>query len=167
MKRWYVVHTHPGAEALADGHLARQGFETYLPRCARERRHARRVERIAVPLFPRYLFVAIDLTTQRWRAIHSTFGVAALVAFGERPSAVPEGVVEEIKAREGADGLIALPVAAPFAPGERVEITDGAFADQSALFQAVDGNRRVVVLLSLLGRDLRVRVPRAALRAAG
>ena len=167
MKRWYVVHTHPGAEAVAEGHLTRQGFETCLPRCAKERRHARRVERIAVPLFPRYLFVAIDMDTQRWRAIQSTFGVAALVAFGERPAPVPEGVVEEIMARAGPDGLVPLPTADPFAPGERVEIADGAFADHSALFQAMDGPQRVVVLLSMLGRDLRVHVPRTALRACG
>ncbi|MGE4220771.1 MAG: transcription termination/antitermination protein NusG [Alphaproteobacteria bacterium] len=167
MKRWYVVHTHPGAEAMAEGHLARQGFETYLPRCAKERRHARRIDRIAVPLFPRYLFVAVDMERQRWRAIQSTFGVATLVSFGDRPAAVPEGVVEDIRGREGPDGLVPLPDGVPFAPGERVEIADGAFAEQSALFQTMDGTQRVVVLLKMLGRDLRVRVPRTALRACG
>lgn len=167
MKRWYVVHTHPGAEAMAEGHLARQGFEAYLPRRLKERRHARRVDRIAAPLFPRYLFVAIDLAVQRWRAIHSTFGVASLVSFGERPAAVPEGVVEEVQRREGQDGLIALAPEQPFAPGEPVRITGGTFAEQSALFQTADDGQRVIVLLNLLGRDVRVRLPRAAVCGYG
>src|SRR3546814_20467106 len=68
MKRWFVVYTHPGAERMAEGQLGRQGFTTYLPRRMKERRHARRCERVTAPLFPRYLFVEPDLGAQRWRA---------------------------------------------------------------------------------------------------
>ena len=74
--RWYVVHTQVLGEDRADLNLRRQGFETYLPRYLRTRRHARRVETVARPLFPRYLFVAMDVARDRWRAVQSTFGVA-------------------------------------------------------------------------------------------
>ena len=60
-QRWYVVQSQPNAELKAVAHLNRQGFATYLPRYLKRRRHARRVEIIAAPLFPRYLFVSIDL----------------------------------------------------------------------------------------------------------
>ena len=70
-------------------HLARQGFETYLPRYLKRRRHARRVEMLPAPLFPRYLFVAIDMATQRWRSISSTIGVTQLVCAGDVPAPVP------------------------------------------------------------------------------
>ena len=73
---WYVVQTHPHAEAKAASHLERQGYSIYLPRYLKRRRHARRIEIVAAPLFPRYLFVAIDPLTQRWRSIQSTIGVA-------------------------------------------------------------------------------------------
>ena len=66
--RWYVVQTQAHAETKACWHLARQGFETYLPRYLKRRRHARRVEMVQAPLFPRYLFVVIDIATQRWRS---------------------------------------------------------------------------------------------------
>ena len=59
--RWFVAHTHPHAEAKATSHLNRQGFEIYFPRYLKRRRHARRIETVAAPLFPRYLFVAVDL----------------------------------------------------------------------------------------------------------
>ena len=68
---WYVVHTQPHAEDKAIFNLRRQGFETYLPKYLRTRRHARRTEQVARPLFPRYLFVALDLAVQPWRAIQS------------------------------------------------------------------------------------------------
>ena len=67
--RWYVVQSQPNAELKAVAHLSRQGFDTYLPRYLKRRRHARRVEVVARPLFPRY-FVSIDVTVQRWRSVY-------------------------------------------------------------------------------------------------
>ena len=87
--RWYVVQTQPHAESKAMGHLIRQGFAAYLPRCLERRRHARKIETVAAPLFPRYLFVTVDIKTQRWRCIHSTFGVSRLVCNGDDPAPVP------------------------------------------------------------------------------
>ena len=74
--RWFVAHTQPHAEVKATAHLARQGFQIYFPRYLKRRRHARKVDFVAQPLFPRYMFVAIDMATQRWRSIQSTFGVS-------------------------------------------------------------------------------------------
>ena len=86
----------------------RQGFATYLPRYLKRRRHARRIDVVAAPLFPRYLFVEIDMTVQRWRSIYSTIGVSRLVCNGEYPAPVPEQVIEELKSRQNASGLIQL-----------------------------------------------------------
>ena len=61
----------------------RQGYETYLPRYLKRRRHARKVDFAAKPLFPRYMFVAIDMATQRWRSVQSTIGVSRLVTNGD------------------------------------------------------------------------------------
>src|SRR3984885_15659307 len=102
--RWYVVQTHPHAETKASEHLRRQGFAIYLPRYLKQRRHARRVERIAAPLFPRYIFVSVDLATQRWLSIDSTIGVTKLIRNGNVPAAVPQPVIDALKCREDADG---------------------------------------------------------------
>src|SRR5262249_55482167 len=104
--RWYVVQTQPHAENRALQHLERQGYRTYLPRYLKRRRHARRVETVAAPLFPRYLFVAVDLASQRWRSIQSTVGVARLVCNGEAPAMVAGDVVAGLKRRENADGFV-------------------------------------------------------------
>ena len=60
-RRWFVAQSHVHAESKAAMHLGRQGFEVYLPRYRKQRRHARRIDVVATPLFPRYPFVSIDL----------------------------------------------------------------------------------------------------------
>lgn len=156
---WFVVHTHAHREETAAGHLTRQGYRVFLPRYAKLWRHARRTQKVARPLFPRYLFVALDRAVDGWRAIRSTIGVADIVRRGDEPAAVPPGVVEDLMAREGEDGLISLPKPPPMAPGTPVRLLDGAFASLTGLYEGMADNDRVVVLLDLLGRKARVILP--------
>src|SRR5438105_1027628 len=140
--RWYVVQTHPHAEAKASWHLQRQGFDTYLPRYLKKRRHARRVESVIAPLFPRYLFVAIAMESQRWLSIRSTIGVTRLVCDGERPAPVAISVFETLKRREDADGLIKLDPRPRFMPGEKVCVVGGAFYDCLGIYEGMSSNER-------------------------
>jgi len=154
--QWYVVQTHAHAETKAVWHLGRQGFATYLPRYEKRRRHARRIETVAAPLFPRYLFVAIDRATQRWRSIHSTIGVTRLVCNGEEPVALADGVVDGLRRRENERGFVRLQTRPRFAIGEQVRIVDGIFARCLGLFDGISDDERVGVLLDMLGRKVRV-----------
>lgn len=165
MKRWYVVYTRMGMERMALGHLERQGYTAYLPQRLKERRHARRIDTIKTPLFPRYLFVELDTETDRWHAINGTYGVGYLVTMGDRPSAVPSGIVESIRARENNAGLVEIDEPCPYAKGEVVEITRGAFAAQTGIFKTDDDKQRITLLLSVLGRETEVRLPANAVRA--
>lgn len=153
---WYVVQTHPNAERKAVFNLSRQGYHVYLPQYLRRRRHARRVELVKSPLFPRYLFVAADIAAQRWRAIQSTIGVSRLVCHGEMPAAVPADVVAQLQRREDGQGLIRLEKRPMFAPGDRVRVDDGVFESCLGLFEGLTDGERVAILLDLLGRKVRV-----------
>lgn len=164
---WYVVHSQPNAELRAAEHLERQGFTSYVPTYLKTRRHARRVDTVRAPFFPRYLFVWIDVTQQRWRSINSTVGVSRIVGRGLMPTPVMPGVVEAIRQREGEDGIIRLaPAAAKFRPGDAVRVVDGAFEACQGLFQALTDNERVSILLDLLGRKVRVVLDAGAIEAA-
>ena len=163
---WYVVHTHPRAEAKALLNLDRQGFSCYLPRYLKRRRHARRLETVAAPLFPRYLFVALDLACQRWWSIRSTFGVADLVFNGERPAPVSGGIIQLLKEREDERGFVGLPQRPRFVPGETVCVIGGVFSPCLGLFEEMLDRERVVVLLELLGRKVRVAMDEGALVTA-
>ena len=153
---WYVVFTRPHGEATASQHLERQGFATYLPRRWAVRRHARRQERVARPLFPRYIFVSLDVATQRWRSVHSTVGVSRLVCRGDTPTPVPEGVVEQLIEQQDETGCVRF--ASCFRRGDRVRILCGAFADLVGLYEEMPDRQRVTLLLNLLGRQVRAGV---------
>lgn len=164
-KSWYIVRTHPRAEVRAALNLERQGFPVYLPRYLKRRRHARRVEVVSAPLFPRYLFVAIDIASQRWRSIQSTFGVAQLVCSGDDPSSVSPAVLNELRSREDDKGYVQL-AQRGFARGEKVRVVEGVFSACLGLFEGMTDNERVTVLLDLLGRKVRVVMDLEAVTAA-
>jgi len=79
-ERWFVAYTLPKSERRAVLHLGAQGFRTYLPEFQKTIRHARRLRTIRAPLFPRYLFVILDLERDRWLSVRSTFGISRVVA---------------------------------------------------------------------------------------
>jgi transcriptional antiterminator RfaH len=164
--RWYVVQTQPHAELRAAQHLARQGFGSYLPRYLKRRRHARRIDTVAKPLFPSYLFVAVDMATQRWRAISSTLGISRLVCNGDEPAAVADHVIAQLRSRENNDGFIQLGAGPRFAPGDKIRITDGVFSACLGLYEGMTDHERVAVLLDMLGRKVRVTIDRDAVDAA-
>jgi len=153
---WYVVQTQPHAEGRADGHLRRQGFTTFLPKLLKRRRHARKIETVGRPLFPRYMFVRVDTASQGWRAIRSTFGVTALVGGENGPVPVRDGIVESLRAQHGEDGYLCIPTICKFTPGDAIRVVDGIFNSAIGFFESMNDNERVSVLLDLLGRRVRV-----------
>lgn len=156
--QWYVAQTQPNAENKAVAHLGRQGFVTYLPRYLKRRRHARRVEIVPAPLFPRYLFVEIDTAIQRWRSIYSTLGVSQLVGHGDAPTPVSDHVVATLKLREDGEGFIKLDNRPALRVGDKIQVLDGVFADCLGLYEGMKDCDRVAILLDLLGRKVRVTV---------
>jgi transcriptional antiterminator RfaH len=153
---WHVVQVHVHAEAKAQMHLARQGFETYLPRYLKRRRHARRTDMVAAPLYPSYLFVTFNPLIHRWRSIHSTVGVARLVCAGNVPAAIDCAIISGLKSRENAQGFIQLERRPQFAAGDKVRVREGVFTDCLGLFEGMGDRERVAILLDLLGRKVRV-----------
>jgi transcriptional antiterminator RfaH len=163
---WHVVQTQPHAEQKAAAHLVRQGYSIYLPRYLKRRRHARRIETVSAPLFPRYLFVAIDRMTQRWRSIRSTVGVTHLVCNGDDPAWVPDKVISDLRSREDERGFVHLDLRPRFALGDKIRVVDGVFDACLGLFDGMADRERVAILLDLLGRKVRVVLDRDAVAAA-
>ena len=159
MKDWYAVYTQPRNELMASEHLARQGFEIFLPRYLKRRRHARRIDLVPAPLFPRYLFIQFDVNDAGWRVVRSTRGVVDLVRNGIDPVKLPVGIIEQMRDREGDDGYVRLNSHLNLSRGVRIRIEAGPFADYEAIFEAQRDNDRVVALLSLLGRKVVVELP--------
>jgi transcriptional antiterminator RfaH len=163
MKQWYVVNTKAREEPKASFNLKRQGFNSYLPQYKKTRRHARRIDTVLAPLFPKYLFIEFDLDLERWSSINSTAGVKKLIMFGSLPATLPSELVEEIRTREDVEGVVSLNQYLKIKQGDQVTINSGAFSEHRGIFECQDDDKRIIILLKLMGRDVRVRLASSAI----
>jgi len=158
-ERWYVARTLPQRELRAAQQLANQGFRSFVPRYWKNRRHARKVETVSVPLFPRYIFTILDRRRDRWRSINGTFGVDRLITCGGEPQPVPHGIVESLIEATDAGGNIQFDF--DLKRGQSVRVTAGPFADFVGELENLDDNGRVRVLLEIMGGKMRVALPQS------
>jgi len=163
-ERWFLVHTQPKSEHKAELHLGAQGFRTYLPVFEKTVRHARKLKTVRAPVFPRYLFVILDLERDRWLCVRSTIGVSRLITTQDgQPVPVPIGVVESLIERSD-ENLTRLDVG--LTTGQRVRVLTGPFADFVGTLARLDGAGRVQLLLELMGTAVPVSLHRSALAPA-
>lgn len=163
-ERWYCAQTLPRREEGAAAQLAAQGFRVFLPRLLRTVRHARKMRTVRAPAFPCYLFVALDLRRDRWRAVNGTRGVARLVMADERPAPAPQGVVETLLDLVDAAGLARFD--AGLAEGQAVRVLNGPLAEAVGRLLRAESGDRVRVLLEIMGGEVCATLPRSALAAA-
>jgi transcription elongation factor/antiterminator RfaH len=163
-ERWFLAHTLPKSEWKAELHLGAQGFRTYLPQIQKTIRHARQLRTVRSPLFPRYLFVILDLERDRWLSVRSTVGVSHLfISQDGRPVPVPVGIVESLIERSEA-GITRLDIS--LVKGQHVRILSGPFADFVGTLERLDAAGRVQVLLEMMGTEVPVRLHHSALAPA-
>ncbi len=165
MRQWFVVNTKTHEEKKAMTNLNQQGFNTYLPRYKKFRRHARRTDIIMAPLFPKYLFVEFDLDMENWSSINSTYGVSKLIKFGSTPTPIPQKLINGIRAREDAEGMVSINRFLNIKKGEEITVKSGVFNDYRGIFECQNDDARVIILLNLMGRFVRVRIPSSAISA--
>jgi transcriptional antiterminator RfaH len=163
-ERWFLVHTQPKSESRAGLHLGAQGFRTHLAQIQKTIRHARQLRTVRAPLFPRYIFIILDLGRDRWLSVRSTVGVSSLFTCGDRPVPVPEGVVEALIQRTDEANLTLFN--AGLVTGQSVRILSGPFVDLVGTLERLDDAGRVRVLLDMMGTTVPVALHRCALSPA-
>lgn len=156
---WYLVHTKPGQERIAEFNLLRQNYQVYHPRLLRPMRHRGSwIEKI-VSLFPRYIFFRLT-QNQGLGPVRSTVGVANIVRFGQAYAVVPSQIVQDLRLRaDPKTGLHLLRRQSHFDLGSSVRVVAGVFEGLEGIFQRESGAERIVLLLALLGRETLVEVP--------
>ena len=83
---WFLAQLKPNCAKIADKNLARQGFRTFMPMEEETRQRNGKFVTANKPLFPGYIFVALDVTRGLWRSVNSTYGITRLVSFGKEPA---------------------------------------------------------------------------------
>jgi len=161
--RWICARTQPKKELFAARNLDNQDYACFLPVISKTVRHARKAKVVKAALFPRYLFININLDVQQWRPILGTFGVSDLVMQDGRPKPVPVGVVETLLSATNVDGC------ADFRHhvkvGETVRMMSGPFYNLVGRLERLDSQGRVAVLLDILGGQRLVHSDATALQS--
>jgi len=150
---WWVVETQRHREPATRTRLEQQGLAAYLPLMRQWPRPA--VGSDVAPLFPGYLFVRAS--ARRLHRVQHTPGVRGLVVFGGEPARLNDAVIDFLRAREGADGIVRTD---PLPGGAAVRITNGPLRGLVAVLDSrLIGRERVLVLLDILQRQTRVEMP--------
>jgi len=155
-ERWFLAQVKPNAAQIAQRNLRLQKFQTFLPLEEETRQRYGKLVTRPRPLFPGYIFIALDMSQGLWRQVNATFGVARIVSNGKVPAMVPKDLVTELMKRCDDTGLLLPPK--QFKPGEQVTVTKGPFANFAAEVEKIARDRRVWVLMEMMGSKTRVAV---------
>ena len=87
-----------------------------------------------------------------------------MIMDGIQPARVADSVIDDIRARER-NGLVELPRPPGLQQGDRVLILTGPFAGHLAIFAGMKPREHIEVLLSFLGSQQRVTLPKGDVEA--
>ncbi|WP_223427504.1 transcription termination/antitermination protein NusG [Tateyamaria pelophila] len=160
-ENWFVVQLKPNGLGLAQRNLERQGFAHFCPTRLETLRRAQKTVVAPKPLFAGYLFVQFNAADPNWRAINGTRGIARLLLNDTtHPKPLPAPFVAGLLAR--CDGSDMLKDHDDLATGDQVRVISGPFAEIVSTVEDLDANQRIRVLIDLMGRKVRLQVPRGA-----
>jgi len=156
---WAVIESRPNYERRANSKLNAAGFATYLAEYRNAARHR-------ALLLPRYLFLR---PSPDWRKVFRISGVLKLFTLGNgeemRPALIGDQFVDDLQKQEDQRGVIELPGRSSFEQGQQLRILRGAFQGMLGTY-ARPRDEYDEVLVSMLGRQVRVRLHHLDLAAA-
>jgi len=156
MKKWYLIKTKPRQENVAIANLENQNYHVYCP-CAK-------INNKIKVLFPGYLFINLDETSENWTPIRSTKGVLNFVRFGLSYAIISNKLIDFIKENE-LKTIERIKNLNDFKPGDKIQITDGVFKNCVAIFKSSRPEDRVILLMKLLGQEQTLNIKKSSLIA--
>ena len=164
-REWYVVHCYSGMETRVKRNLEHRVesmsmenriFAVVVP--TEEQIELKDGERRVVErrVFPGYILVQMILDDDSWSVVRNTPGITGFVGIGNRPTPLSAAEVDHIMSRIEAGQPR---VQVNFKVGDKVRITEGAFADFHGTVEEIDVERgKVRILVSIFGRETPVDV---------
>jgi len=150
---WILVYTKPKQEQRATDNLNNQGFKTFLPLISSSNRGEKL--KILKPVFPRYIFVQVDLKSENWNSIKSSYGVSGIVMFGDEFTPISYEIIQSLKSKLDAKDVYEQKVLdIDFKEGDKLTIKEGKFAGIDAIFLSKKSKDRVRLLLNLLNTKI-------------
>jgi transcriptional antiterminator NusG len=159
--KWYIIHTYSGFE---------QKVKTAIMERAKARGLEHLVEEVLVPtetveemvkgerrlssrkFYPGYVMVRMEMTDDSWHLVKDTPKVTGFIGSKDEPVAIPEEDAAKIIAQMQ-EGVLRPKPKIKFEQGDKVQVTDGPFANFTGVVDEVRPDRgRVRVMISVFGR---------------
>lgn len=155
MKEWYLLYCKRGEQKRARMHLENQYIECYYPEIEIEKIVRGKRQRILEPLFPSYIFISIEREkSPSFTTIRSTRGIVDFVRFGTQPYQVPDQLIELLQLNQFDEAQYSnMPKF-----GQTVQITSGQFSGFDAIYQEADGEKRSILLITLINQKVKIKV---------
>ncbi|MBN2163221.1 MAG: hypothetical protein JXR25_06805 [Pontiellaceae bacterium] len=132
-------------------------FQVFCPLIRFRRKTARGPVWFQEAMFPGYIFVRFDMSDGK-RAVEHSPGIMGLPMFGDRYVAVPESVIDSLKADLDDQGSVN--AALPLAVGDETTILEGSMRGlRVKVIKVMPAEDRVSVLLELLGTLVEAEFP--------
>ncbi len=114
----------------------------------------RRGKRVPVrePMFPNYLFIYVDLEEVTPVTLKSTRGISRIIHFGREWTSISSQLVYQLMSRDDSDEARASYASLP-TQGDKVLIESGPLAGFEAIYLEPDGDKRAILLVSLLNQE--------------
>jgi len=159
--KWYIIHTYSGFE---------QKVKTAIMERAKARGLEHLIEEVLVPtetveemvkgerrlssrkFYPGYVMVRMEMTDDSWHLVKDTPKVTGFIGSKDEPVAIPEEDAAKIIAQMQ-EGVLRPKPKIKFEQGDKVQVTDGPFANFTGVVDEVRPDRgRVRVMISVFGR---------------
>jgi len=160
-KHWYAVHTYSGHENKVKTNIERRAdtmglkdklFEILVPTDVEVRNRNGKKAEFKRKVFPGYVLINMVLDDSTWYLVKSTAGVTGFVSSGNKPVALQQKEVDDIK--KALDPEVTVKVKKTWEKNQVVRVAAGPFADFTAKIEEVNEQReKLRVLISLFGRD--------------
>ncbi len=159
--KWYIIHTYSGFEqkvrsailerAKAQG-LEEQISEVLVPTETVEEMVKGERKLSQRKFYPGYVLVKMELTDRSWHLVKDTPKVTGFIGSKDEPVAIPEEEAAKIIAQMQ-EGVLRPKPKIKFEQGDKVQVTDGPFANFVGVVDEVRPDRgRVRVMISVFGR---------------
>ena len=155
-KSWIVARNKPNQDKIALINLERQNFEFFQPTFKTMSRVQNKFKEIIKPVFPGYIFIAINLEGKNWSKINNTRGISSIIAFKNEIPVVSSEIIDELRYRYSLNDDIK--ITDQFEVDMNVEIKTGPFAPLIGKIDKIDAKQRIWILLDILGTQTRVSI---------
>lgn len=158
MNKWFLVYCKPQQDSRAEENLLRQGYNVFRPmiNVVKPKIGSRSLIK-SESLFPRYLFINVDVDSQSISPVFSTFGVSSFVRFGNQYATASDELIDEIK--QNAEQQIVISNSQnTLKHGDEIYVHGNGFDQVKAIYCSPCGNQRALILMNIMGRESKLQI---------